>query len=89
MQGGGRECRTAPDGFRHHNTGGTVERVEILLNGYGAFGAYWELARLSDGRFIVWRQRLNSNGYRATMFDTETEAREYLTAYTTPVVEVL
>ena len=65
-----------------------MERVEILLNGYGAFGAYWELSRLSDGQFMVWRQRLNSNGYRATLFDTETEAREYLTAYTTPVVEV-
>lgn len=60
----------------------------MLANGQGAFGAYWELARLSDGRFMVWRERLYHTGHRATLFDTETEAREYFETYTTPVVEM-
>ena len=65
----------------------TTERVEMLANGRGAFGAYWELARTADGRLMVWRECIGRPGTRADVFDSEADARAFFAAYTTGVGE--
>lgn len=64
-----------------------MERTSVVRQGVGAFGAYVELARLLDGRVMLWAKRQGRSRIIGTYRDVSEGVQEF-EALTTPIVEV-